>query len=165
MLVNGETGWRANVRRGEVVRFFLTNASNTRTFNVVFGEGTKVKVIGGDFGNYARESRIESVVIAPAERYVVEVSFERPGEVAIVNRVRAIDHLYARFFADVDTLGVVNVSSTLPHLNSRSPSPHFVSPRTPRRSTPSSPRTSASRPSTPSSFASPSPASPSSASA
>ena len=75
MLVNGETGWRASVRRGEVVRFFLTNASNTRTFNVVFGEGTKVKVVGGDLGNYARESRIESVVIAPAERYVVEVSF------------------------------------------------------------------------------------------
>ena len=50
----------------------------------------------------------ESVVIAPAERYVVDVSFPAPGTVALVNRVRAIDHLYGRFFDVVDTLGVVD---------------------------------------------------------
>jgi len=54
---------------------------------------------------------LQSVVIAPAERYVVYVRFERAGEVAMVNRVRAIDHLYARFFDEVDTLGAVTVGA------------------------------------------------------
>ena len=31
-------------------------------------------------------------MIAPAERYVVHVRFDRPGDVALVNRVQAIDH-------------------------------------------------------------------------
>ncbi|HEX5819795.1 MAG TPA: multicopper oxidase family protein, partial [Gemmatimonadales bacterium] len=111
MLVNGETAWRASVRRGDVVRLFLTNASNTRTFNLGFGAGTRMKVVASDLGTYAREAWVESVVIAPAERYVVDVRFERAGEVAMVNRVRAIDHLYARFFDEVDTLGTVTVGT------------------------------------------------------
>ena len=35
-LVNGEPGYELEVDRGEVVRFHLTNASNTRTFNLSF---------------------------------------------------------------------------------------------------------------------------------
>jgi FtsP/CotA-like multicopper oxidase with cupredoxin domain len=49
------------------------------------------------------------VVIAPAERYVVHVRFDRPGTVALVNRVRGLNHLYGRFFDEVDTLGLVQV--------------------------------------------------------
>ncbi len=45
--------------------------------------------------------------IAPAERYVVHVRFDRPGTVALVNRVRGLDHLYGKFFPEVDTLGTV----------------------------------------------------------
>ena len=30
-----------------------------------------------------------------------------PGSVALLNRVRGLDHLYGRFFAETDTLGVV----------------------------------------------------------
>jgi len=52
----------------------------------------------------------QSVMIAPAERYVVVVRFDRPGDVALVNRVRGLDHLFGRFFAEVDTLGVVSVA-------------------------------------------------------
>ena len=37
LLVNGEPEYRLNVSSGEVVRFFLTNVSNTRTFNLSFG--------------------------------------------------------------------------------------------------------------------------------
>ena len=39
LLVNGEPDWKLAVKRGAVVRFFLTNASNTRTFNLSFGAG------------------------------------------------------------------------------------------------------------------------------
>jgi FtsP/CotA-like multicopper oxidase with cupredoxin domain len=110
MLVNGEPRYVQSVDRGEVVRFFLTNVSNTRTFNLSF-PGARMKVVAGDVGNYEREAWVESVVIAPAERYVVHVRFDRTGEVALVNRVRALDHLYGRFFSEVDTLGTVRVGA------------------------------------------------------
>ena len=111
MLVNGEPGWKLAVKRGEVVRFFLTNASNTRTFNLSFGAGTRIKVVASDLSHFATESWAESVVIAPAERYVVEVRFDRPGKVALVNAVQAQDHVYGRFFSEIDTLGVASVGS------------------------------------------------------
>lgn len=109
MLVNGESAWRGVARPGEVIRFYLTNVANTRTFNLSFGGGLPVKVVGSDLGAYAREAWAESVVIAPAERYVVDVRFPEAGPVPLVNRVRAIDHLYGRFFGVSDTLGVIEV--------------------------------------------------------
>jgi FtsP/CotA-like multicopper oxidase with cupredoxin domain len=108
-LVNGEPSYSLQLRRGEVVRFFLTNVSNTRTFNLSFG-GARMKVVGSDVGNFEREEWVESVVLAPAERYVVHVQFDEPGEVALVNRVQGLDHLFGRFFPEVDTLGVVRVA-------------------------------------------------------
>ncbi|HLQ59294.1 MAG TPA: multicopper oxidase family protein [Gemmatimonadales bacterium] len=109
-LVNGKPGYRLAVRRGEVVRFYLTNASNTRTLNVSF-PGARMKVVASDAGPFEHEAWVESVVIGPAERYVVHVRFDRAGAVALVNRVRGLDHLFGRFFPLVDTLGVVSVSS------------------------------------------------------
>jgi FtsP/CotA-like multicopper oxidase with cupredoxin domain len=108
LLVNGEPGYRLAVRRGEVVRFYLTNTSNTRTFNLSF-PGARLKVVGSDVGPYATEAWVESVVIGPAERYVVHARFDRPGRTALVSRVRGLDHLYGRFFAESDTLGVLEV--------------------------------------------------------
>src|SRR5690606_19662453 len=98
------------VRRGDVVRFFLTNVSNTRVFNLGF-EGARVKVIGSDVGKYEREAFTESVVIAPAERYIIEVLFDTPGTIAMTNRIQAIDHFRGEFVPRVDTLGVIDVSA------------------------------------------------------
>jgi FtsP/CotA-like multicopper oxidase with cupredoxin domain len=109
-LVNGEPGYRLDVARGEVIRFYLTNVASTRTFNLSF-PGLPMKVVASDLGPFAREEWVESVVIGPAERYVVHVRFDRPGKVALVNRVRGLDHLYGRFFPEVDTLGAVQVGS------------------------------------------------------
>lgn len=108
-LVNGEPAYRLRVRRGEIVRFLLTNVSNTRTFNLSF-PGARMKVVGGDVGNFEHEEWVESVVLAPAERYAVHVRFDRSGEVPLLNRVQALDHLYGRFLAETDTLGLVTVS-------------------------------------------------------
>jgi len=107
-LVNGQRGYRLAVRRGEVVRFYLTNAANTRTMNLSF-PGAHVNVVAADAGPFLHETSVESVVIAPAERYVVHVRFDRPGRIALVNHVQALDHLFGRFFPEVDTLGVVTV--------------------------------------------------------
>jgi suppressor of ftsI len=119
LLVNGEPAWRATAKRGEVVRFFLTNVSNTRTLNLSF-PGAKMKLVGSDGGNYEREEWVESVVLAPAERYVVHVRFDTPGEVAFVNRVQGLDHLFGRFFYETDTLGIVRVGDApaTPNLDS-----------------------------------------------
>ena len=108
-LVNGETGYRLAVRRGEVVRFYLTNVSNTRTLNLSI-PGARMKLVATDAGPFEHEAWVESVVIAPAERYVVDVRFDKPGKVGLVNKVIGLDHLFGRFFPIVDTLGVVTVS-------------------------------------------------------
>jgi FtsP/CotA-like multicopper oxidase with cupredoxin domain len=111
LLVNGEPRWETRVRRGEVVRLFLTNVSSTRVFNVSFDGATRMKVVASDLSRYEREAWVENVTIAPAERYVVDVRFTTPGDVMLVNRVRAIDHIMARFFEERHVLGVVHVGS------------------------------------------------------
>ena len=111
LLVNGEPDYRLTVDRGEVVRFFLTNVSNTRTFNVSFGN-VPIKLVASDVGKFEREAWVDSVVIAPAERYIVEVRFDEAGEVPFANRVQAIDHVYGNYFADDAALGTVTVTDT-----------------------------------------------------
>ncbi|MEE8477014.1 MAG: multicopper oxidase family protein [Gemmatimonadales bacterium] len=109
LLVNGEPDYALTVARGEVVRFFLTNVSNTRTFNLSLP--VPMKVVGSDVGNFEREVWVESVVIAPAERYVLHARFDTPGPIALVNQVQAIDHINGQFLPQVDTLGTVHVDS------------------------------------------------------
>ncbi|HEX9705370.1 MAG TPA: multicopper oxidase family protein [Gemmatimonadales bacterium] len=111
LLVNGEPAFRLDVRRDEVVRFFLTNASNTRTFNLSF-DGLPLKVVGSDLGPFERDEWAESVVIAPAERYVVEARFAGSGTVTLTNRVRGINRIAGSFFAEVDTVGTVVVGGS-----------------------------------------------------
>ena len=109
MMVNGQTDYRLTASRGEVVRFFLTNVANSRTFNVTFGNA-RVKLVASDIGRFEREQWVSSVVIAPAERYVVDVRFDETGDVAITNNVQAINHFRGEFYPSVDTLAVVAIS-------------------------------------------------------
>ncbi|HUF27049.1 MAG TPA: multicopper oxidase family protein [Gemmatimonadaceae bacterium] len=113
MLVNGSPDLTLSARHGEVVRFFLTNAASTRTFNLSI-PGARIKLLASDVGRYEREVWVESVVIAPAERYVVDAMFERTGTTALVNRVRAIDHMAGAFLARSDTLARITVSRERP---------------------------------------------------
>jgi FtsP/CotA-like multicopper oxidase with cupredoxin domain len=110
LLVNGEPRYSLSVRKGEVVRFYLTNVSNTRTFNLSF-PGARMKIIAGDVGNFEREEWVESVVIAPAERYVVHVKFDAQTRVPLLNRVQSLDHLFGKFYYETDTLGIVTVGT------------------------------------------------------
>ena len=52
---------------------------------------------------------MRSVVVAPAERYIVEVRFDQPGSFAMVNAVQAINHYLGEFSPEVDTLGSITV--------------------------------------------------------
>src|SRR6185436_17543519 len=72
LLVNGEPSLTLDADAGEVVRFYLVNTANTRVFNVA--------VRGG------REALVESVVLAPSERAVVDVRFDAMGDAALEHR-------------------------------------------------------------------------------
>ncbi len=109
-LINGEPDYRLSVKRGEVVRFMFTNVSNTRTYNLVLG-GAQMKVVGADVSKFEREEWVESVVIAPAQRYIIEARFGDPGELAITNNVQAINHILGEFYRSVDTLGTITVDA------------------------------------------------------
>jgi suppressor of ftsI len=109
LLVNGEPRWTMTASSGEVVRFLITNASSARTYNLSFG-GAPIKLIASDQGPYAREVVVPSIVIAPGERQVADVRFERSGAVAVVNAVQTIDHFLGEFFANIDTVGRVTVA-------------------------------------------------------
>ena len=109
MLINGATDYRLSVQRGEVVRFYVTNVANARTFNLTFG-GARIKVVASDLSKYEHEVWVASVPIAPAERYVVEVQFDEAGTVPIENSIQAIDHFRGEFYAHVDLLGQVEVA-------------------------------------------------------
>jgi len=108
MLVNGEERYAATVRPGEVVRFFVTNVSNTRSYNLSFA-GHDMKLVGTDLSRFQREMMVESLVISPAERYIVEVRFPAAGTYALLNQVQVVDHMRGTFYAAVDTLGAVVV--------------------------------------------------------
>lgn len=109
LMVNGGTDYRLAVRAGDVVRFYLVNTASSRTFNVSFG-GAPIKVIGSDVGRFEREARVPSVVIAPAERYIVDVRFDSAGSYPVLNQVQAINHFIGEFRSEVDTLGVVTAA-------------------------------------------------------
>jgi FtsP/CotA-like multicopper oxidase with cupredoxin domain len=116
-LANGEPQYALEVDAGEVVRFHFTNASNTRTFNVSFRSTANpdapplpLKVVATDVGKLERETMVESVVLAPAERYVVEVWFSEPGAYALTNWVQGINHRQGLFLDEVRRLGTVAVS-------------------------------------------------------
>lgn len=78
MLVNGETDYSLQAKTGEVIRFYITNSANTRTFNLSI-PGAQMKLVGADGGKYERETWSDSVILSPSERVIVEVIFANSG--------------------------------------------------------------------------------------
>jgi FtsP/CotA-like multicopper oxidase with cupredoxin domain len=110
LLVNGSPTWTGHAHLGDVVRFYFTNASSARTWNLSF-DGLRTKLVGTDLSAFEHEQWVNSVVVGPAERYVVHVRFDRAGRVALVNRVRVLDRLFGRFVEETDTLGMIEVDA------------------------------------------------------
>ena len=108
--VNAQPTYSLDVAQGSVVRFYLTNVASSRTFNVSFGDAP-IKVVASDESRFEHEELVPSVVLGPAERYVVDVRFPHPGRYAFVNAVQAINHFLGEFTPEVDTLGFVTVSA------------------------------------------------------
>jgi FtsP/CotA-like multicopper oxidase with cupredoxin domain len=85
LLVGGETNLSLEAKSGEVVRLYLTNTANTRVFKVAL-PGARMKLVGGDSGHVEHERFVEEVIIAPSERVIVDVLFDRPGELTLEHR-------------------------------------------------------------------------------
>lgn len=100
MLVNGDDNYTLDVKKGEVIRLYIINAANTRPFNFSI-EGARMKLVGADGGAYEREERVDSVILGPSERAIVEVLFDKAGTYAIQNKTT--DETY--------TLGNIAVSN------------------------------------------------------
>lgn len=81
----GETDYSFSAKKGEVVRFYITNAANVRPFRFAI-TGVKTKLVGGDSGAYEKEEWTDAVLLGPSERAIVEVLFEKAGTYAIENR-------------------------------------------------------------------------------
>lgn len=109
LLVNGEPTYSLGVRRGEIVRFYLTNVANARLFNVTI-RGARLKLVGSDIGNLERETWVTHVTLGPAERYIVDARYDVPGRHAIVNHVQWLDHARGTYQDVADTLGFVQVA-------------------------------------------------------
>ena len=117
-LVNGEPEYETTIQAGQVVRLFLTNVSNVRTWNLSL-PGARIKVVAGDVSRFEREEWVSSIVIAPAERYVVDVMYEREGKYPLLNRVQALDHQTGAYLPEVDTMGSVRVGLPRGHRERR----------------------------------------------
>ena len=85
MLVNGDDEYRLDAKRGEVIRLYITNSANIRPFNFVIS-GAKMKLVGGDSGAHERDQWIDSIILGPSERAIIEVLFDRAGSYTLQNK-------------------------------------------------------------------------------
>jgi len=84
MLTQGKTDFQLNINKGEVVRFAFTNVANARSFNLKI-PGIKMKYVGGDSGRVAQEQWVDSILINPSERILVEAYFPESGQFKLMN--------------------------------------------------------------------------------
>lgn len=72
MFLNWNTNYIFNMKKWEVVRAYLTDVANTRVFNFKI-PWVKMKLVGWDNGKYEKENFIDNIIIAPWERYIVDL--------------------------------------------------------------------------------------------
>jgi len=85
LLINDKEDYSLTVKAGEITRAYITNVANTRTFQLEF-ESALMKLVGGDIGRIEKETMIDSQIVGTAERYVVELYYEKPGTYSIEHR-------------------------------------------------------------------------------
>jgi suppressor of ftsI len=108
--VNGEIQYELEGTVGEVVRFLTTNVSNTRTYRLSI-PGAEIKRVGGDQGKFERETFEEELIIAPAERLIIEVYFPNAGTYVLTNRTDRGSENVAQFKITEGTLSTSYLDS------------------------------------------------------
>lgn len=82
VLINGETNYTLTMKQGEVKRISLVNTANARPFDFTI-PGIKMKLVSWDMGYYQKESWVDHIIIAPAERYTIDIMPEKVGDFEI----------------------------------------------------------------------------------
>ena len=78
-MVNGNTDFSLDMKAWEVKRLYILNSANARPFRISI-PWIQMKLVGGDNGYYQKETMITSLIIAPAERYIVDIYAEKTGD-------------------------------------------------------------------------------------
>ncbi len=89
ILINDKDDFNLTVIQGEISRIFVTNVANTRTFDLAF-DGAQMKLVGGDNGRIEQEVLIDDFIIAPSERYIVELLYSESGTYPITHRGKKV---------------------------------------------------------------------------
>jgi len=84
LLINGKTDYTLSVNQCEPLRLYVNNVANVRPFNLSI-ENTELTIIGTDLG-FIKPYTKNSLVIAPAERYIIDVTFPKPGTYLLINK-------------------------------------------------------------------------------
>ncbi len=61
-MINWGEDYSLHVKKGEIIRFYLTNSSNARPYNIAL-DGVKMKRVGGDNGAYERETWEKNIIL------------------------------------------------------------------------------------------------------
>ena len=94
-LINDQRDYSLEILEGRLARLYVTNVANTRTFDIEI-PGLPMKLVGGDVGRIEREVMIDNFIIAPAERYIVEVLPQKPGRYPITHRGEEIGEIVVK---------------------------------------------------------------------
>lgn len=82
--VNGSSDFTLNMKSWEVTRVYLTDTANTRVFNFKI-PWVKMKLVWWDNWKYEKETFIDSLIISPWERYIVDLYASTSGTFEIQN--------------------------------------------------------------------------------
>ena len=58
--------------------------------------GAQMKLVGGDSGRHEHEQFVDSVILAPSERAVVDVRFSEPGQLTLEHQTPGKTYALAR---------------------------------------------------------------------
>ncbi len=86
LLANGRTGARTVVPPGASVLFAIVNAANARYFDLRL-EGHELEVVGTDGGWLGEPHPVDSVRVAPGERWLIHTLAGDPGEYGFTTSV------------------------------------------------------------------------------
>lgn len=85
-MINWDENYTLQVKKWETIRFYMTNASNARPYNIVL-DGVKMKRVGWDNGTYEHETWEKSIVLWPSERNIIEARFDTVGTYNVQNQI------------------------------------------------------------------------------
>lgn len=102
MITNGESLYTYQATVGDVVRLYVVNAANARTFNFVV-QGAQMKLVGGDAGAYEQSEIVDSVVLGPSERAIVDVFVPVAGEYKLLHVTPQTTYTLGRIVVNANT--------------------------------------------------------------